>query len=145
VVLLIYAYALTAIKIFGEIYLFWLAYKAFKFAALRGGSAATSLAGPRRSKRGYAVRCYMIQMTNPKAALSWVAIISLGLPSAAPLWVTLMIGAGTYALPMMAHLAYAQVFSTLVMGRARRCIQATLGAFCLCRSETAIISTLNGA
>jgi amino acid exporter len=114
-------------------------------AALRGGSAATSLAGPRRSKRGYAVRCYMIQMTNPKAALSWVAIISLGLPSAAPLWVTLMIGAGTYALPMMAHLAYAQVFSTLVMGRARRCIQATLGAFCLCRSETAIISTLNGA
>jgi threonine/homoserine/homoserine lactone efflux protein len=133
VLLLTYAYALTAIKIFGGIYLLWLAYKAFKSAALRGGSAATSLAGPRRSKRGYAVRGYMIQMTNPKAALSWVAIISLGLPPAAPLWVTLIIVAGTFALSIMAHLAYAQVFSTLVMarayGRARRCIQATLGDF----------------
>ena len=56
VLLLTYAYALTAIKIFGGIYLLWLAYEAFKSAALRGGSAATSLAGPRRSKRGYAVR-----------------------------------------------------------------------------------------
>ena len=75
----------------------------------------------------------MIQMTNPKATLSWVAIISLGLPPAAPLWVTLIIVAGTFALSIMAHLAYAQVFSTLVMARAhgcaRRCIQATLGAF----------------
>jgi len=37
VLLLSYAYALTAIKIFGGIYLLWLAYKAFKSAALRGG------------------------------------------------------------------------------------------------------------
>ena len=57
----------------------------------------------------------MIQMSNPKAALSWVAIICLGLPPAAPLWVTLMIVAGTFALSIMAHLAYAQVFSTLAM------------------------------
>ena len=58
----------------------------------------------------------MIQMSNPKAALSWVAIICLGLPPAAPLWVTLMIVAGTFALSIMAHLAYAQVFLTLAMG-----------------------------
>lgn len=57
---------------FGWIYLLRLAYKAFKSAALRGDSAARPLAGPRRNDLGYAVRSYMIQMSNPKAALSWM-------------------------------------------------------------------------
>tara|TARA_B100000780_G_scaffold169852_1_gene118877 strand:- start:638 stop:853 length:216 start_codon:yes stop_codon:yes gene_type:complete len=45
-----------------------------------------------------------------------VVIICLGLPPTAPFWVTLMTVAGTIALSIMAHLAYAQVFSTLAMG-----------------------------
>lgn len=72
-------------------------------------------------------------MTNPKAALGWVAIVSLGLKQDAPIWVGLAIIAGTFTISVIAHLTYAFAFSTPIMlrtySRARRYIQATLGAF----------------
>ncbi|MEP4314118.1 MAG: LysE family transporter, partial [Anderseniella sp.] len=73
------------------------------------------------------------QMTNPKAALAWIAIISLGLKQDAPMWVGLVIVAGTFILSIIIHTLYAVAFSTPIMvaiySRARRYIQATLGAF----------------
>ena len=82
---------------------------------------------------GYAVRGYTVHMTNPKAVLAWVAIIALGLPPEAPLWVGLAIVFGCFGLSIVVHLTYALVFSTPVMSslylRARRGIQATLGVF----------------
>jgi amino acid exporter len=82
---------------------------------------------------GYAVRGYTVHMTNPKAALAWVAIIALGLPPEAPLWVGLAIVFGCFGLSIVVHLTYALVFSTPVMSSlylwARRGIQATLGVF----------------
>lgn len=42
--------------------------------------------GGKRSAIGYAARGYVIQMTNPKMALAWIAIISLGLEPGAPIW-----------------------------------------------------------
>ena len=72
-------------------------------------------------------------MTNPKAALAWIAIISLGLKDGAPLWVAAAIVLGTFALSMAVHLLYAIAFSTPIMVRlyskARRVIQGVLGAF----------------
>ena len=71
-------------------------------------------------------------MTKPKAALAWIAIISLGLKDDAPLWVGFSIVAGTSLLSVVIHCVYALAFSTRVMvrvySRARRWIQATLGA-----------------
>ena len=71
-------------------------------------------------------------MTNPKAALAWIAIISLGLRDGAPLWVGAVIVLGTFALSIVIHLLYAVAFSTPVMvrlyGQARRTIQFVLGA-----------------
>ncbi|MEM7709174.1 MAG: LysE family transporter [Pseudomonadota bacterium] len=128
-----YASALTVIKVAGGLYLLWLAYKAFRSAASAHNIDAAELAGGRRSAWGYARRGYIIQMTNPKAALAWIAIISLGLAPGAPLWVAAAIVGGTFALSVIVHLLYALAFSTPVMvglyGRARRAIQATLGAF----------------
>ena len=128
-----YAGALTVIKIAGGLYLLWLAYKAFRAAASRHDIDAKALAGGRRSVTGYALRGYAIQMSNPKAALAWVAIISLGLSEGAPLWVAAVIVLGTFALSLAIHLLYALAFSTPGMvrlyGRARRPIQAVLGAF----------------
>ncbi|MBM7068237.1 LysE family translocator [Actibacterium sp. 188UL27-1] len=128
-----YAVALTAIKIAGGLYLLWLAYKAFRAAASAHGIEATTLAGGARSSFGYALRGYTIQMTNPKAALSWIAIISLGLQPDAPLWVAVTIVLGTFALSILFHVLYAVAFSTPIMvriyGGARRYIQITLGAF----------------
>ncbi|MEM7722713.1 MAG: LysE family transporter [Pseudomonadota bacterium] len=128
-----YASALFLIKIFGGLYLLWLAYEAFRSAASAHDIDAAELAGGRRTAMGYARRGYVIQMTNPKAALAWIAIISLGLTPGAPLWVAGVIVGGTFLLSVMIHMLYALAFSTPVMvrvyGRARRGIQATLGTF----------------
>ncbi len=128
-----YAFALFFIKIFGGLYLLWLAYKAFKSAASRHDIEARELEGGVRTPMGYASRGFTIQMTNPKAALAWIAIVSLGLQNDAPLWVGAAIVLGTFALSLTVHALYALAFSTPVMvrlySRARRSIQTILGAF----------------
>jgi threonine/homoserine/homoserine lactone efflux protein len=128
-----YAIALTIIKIFGGLYLLWLAYKSFKSAAAKHDIEAKELAGGTRSPLGYAKRGYIIQMTNPKAALAWIAIISLGLTDGAPHWVGMVIVLGTFMLSIVIHVLYAVAFSTPIMvrlyGKARRGIQSVLGAF----------------
>lgn len=132
-ILATYASALLAIKIFGGLYLLWLAYKSFKSAASRHDIEATELAGGRRTPFGYLKRGYIIQMTNPKAALAWIAIISLGLQQGAPIWVGAVIVIGTFLLSIMIHMLYAVAFSTPAMvriyGKARRGIQGILGTF----------------
>lgn len=128
-----YASALIVIKVAGGLYLLWLAYKAFRSAASAHDIEATTLEGSRMTQVGYFTRGYAIQMTNPKAALSWIAIISLGLQQGAPFWVGLAIVAGTTFLSVACHCLYAIAFSTPLMvriySRARRWIQATLGMF----------------
>lgn len=132
-ILAAYASALLAIKIFGGLYLLWLAYKSFKSAMSRHDIEAQELAGGRRKPFGYLKRGYFIQMTNPKAALAWIAIISLGLQEGAPLWVGAVIVLGTFMLSLIIHLLYAVAFSTPMMvrayGKARRTIQGVLGGF----------------
>jgi threonine/homoserine/homoserine lactone efflux protein len=128
-----YATALTVIKIGGGVYLLWLAYKAFRSAASARDIEAKELAGERRTPAGYFMRGLTIQMTNPKAALAWIAIVSLGLQHEAPALVGVVIVSGTSLLSLVLHLLYALAFSTTSMVRiyakSRRVIQATLGAF----------------
>lgn len=127
-----YAAALRVIKIAGGVYLLWLAYKSFRSAASKHDIEARTLAGLPLSPFRYAVRGLTIQMTNPKAALAWIAIMSLGLQEGAPLWVAVSLVLGTSILSVIIHCVYAVAFSTPVMVRlyskARRGIQATLGA-----------------
>jgi amino acid exporter len=128
-----YAAALTIIKIAGGLYLLWLAYRAFRAAASAHGIEATVVAGSSRSLSRYFLHGLAVQMTNPKAALAWIAIISLGLQADSPLWVGLSIVIGTSLLSLLIHFLYALAFSTTTMvrlyGTARRWIQCTLGAF----------------
>ena len=68
-----------------------------------------------------------------KAALAWIAIISLGLKQDAPLWVGVVIVVGTALLSVAIHMLYAVAFSTPAMvrlyGKSRRAIQGVLGTF----------------
>jgi len=132
-VLATYASALIAIKIFGGLYLLWLAYKAIRAAFRTQDITAKELSGGRMTAIGYLIRGYTIQMTNPKAALAWIAIISLGLTEGSPLWVGAVIVVGTFLLSILIHMLYAVAFSTPAMikiyGKARKAIQLTLGAF----------------
>ncbi len=128
-----YAVALTIIKVFGGLYLLWLAYKAFRAAASRHDIEVQKLGGKDMTVRNYYLRGLVIQMTNPKAALAWIAVISLGLQAEAPNWVAAVIVAGTTVLSIVIHAVYALAFSSAPMvrayGKARRTIQGVLGAF----------------
>ncbi len=128
-----YAAALIVIKVAGGLYLLWLAYKSFRAAAAQHDIAAKTLAGRTLTPRGYYLRGLTIQMTNPKAALAWIAIMSLGLKADAPWWVAASVVIGTTSFSVAIHYTYAVVFSTPPMVRlyskARRWIQGLLGAF----------------
>lgn len=124
-----YAVVVLILKVFGVCYLTWLAYKAFRSAATTDGSLKPKAApGKNLFFRGLSV-----QMTNPKAALQWIAIVGLGLGPEAPTWlgVTLIVVATT--LSLLVHLLYAITFSTTPVvafyRRSRRWIEGALGAF----------------
>ena len=127
-----YAVALKAIKIGGGLYLLWLGFKSFRSAASAQDLEASLRAGTARSPMEHATRGFTVQMTNPKAALAWIAIMSLGLQDGAPWWVGASLVAGTSALSVLIHCLYAVAFSTRVVVRvyakARRAIQASVGA-----------------
>jgi amino acid exporter len=133
VLLASYAIALTVIKVVGGIYLLWLAYKAARSAASRHDIAATTLSNAPMTPLGFFLRSFTIQMTNPKAALAWIAIILLGLQADALYWVAAMIVIGTTAFSIVIHVIYALAFSSTPMvrlyGKSRRFIQGTLSAF----------------
>lgn len=127
-----YASVLTVIKIAGGLYLLWLAFKAFRSAA--SAKPELHLAGV--SEGGllrFFLRGLTVQMTNPKAALTWIAIMSLGLAQSAPASTAIVIVIGTTILSVVGHVAYAMAFSTRrvvrMYGLARRWIDAALGVF----------------
>ncbi|TDH36384.1 LysE family translocator [Pseudohoeflea suaedae] len=125
------AYAMTAMRIVGGLYLFWLGWKAFSKAvnppplelhAVAGKSAArTALAG------------FLLQVTNPKAIAFWLAIAAVGGVGHAPwpvialfvllAWINSFVGHSAYALLLSA----APVRSLLV--RFRSWVEGALGAF----------------
>jgi amino acid exporter len=127
-----HASVLTLIKIAGGLYLLWLSFKAWRAAASANEMQTISLSANERP-RYYFLRGITVQMTNPKAALTWIAIMSLGLHDKAPLWVALSIVIGTTVLSLVIYHLYAVAFSTTTMVRVyskgRRWIQGALGAF----------------
>ncbi|RED49193.1 LysE family translocator [Aestuariispira insulae] len=129
--LAVYADLLIVIKVLGGLFLLWLAYKAFRSAAQRLEIKTQGL--QENGLFRFYMRGLLIQMTNPKAAFSWIAIISLGMQPQAPLWVGVAIILGTGGLSIVGHMAYAYAFSTAPMvrlyARARRVIQAGFGLF----------------
>jgi amino acid exporter len=129
--MLIAAYAgiVTVLKIFGGAYLLWMAYKAFRSASISNIDAK-----PRSAKgKNLFLQWMAIQLTNPKAALQWIAIVGLGLGTSAPMWVGLTLILTTTALSILVHLAYAGTVSTppvvLFYQRFRRWIDGSLGLF----------------
>lgn len=129
--LTLYAQALTVLKIAGGLYLLWLAYKAFRSAMSPMDIDAQSIGDGQAQPLQYASRGFAIQMTNPKAALAWIAIISVGMQDGAPLTVGLAVVLGCALLSLMVYCAYAIAFSTQrvvrLYARGRRGIQAGLG------------------
>ncbi|MEP4196458.1 MAG: LysE family translocator [Aliishimia sp.] len=130
-----YASVMVVLKIVGAGYLLWLAYKAFKSAMTVKGLDVRAV----RVTGGVAAfyrRGLVIQMTNAKAALVWIVIMSLAMDGDAPVWVAALVVIGTSTISAIGHVIYAVAFSTLpvaaVYAKSRRWIEGILGAyFCL--------------
>lgn len=139
-----FASLLTVIKIVGGCYLLWLAFKAFRAAAAPAEIQTRAVEDRGMGAAGYFVRGLTVQLSNPKAALAWIAVISLGLSPAAPGWVALAIVGGTAVLSLVIHLLYALAFSTTIALRvyqkASRAIQGALGLFFAAAGVTLLIS-----
>jgi len=124
-----YAQAVTVLKIVGAAYLLWLAFRAFRSAATANSALTTTAA----TGRNLFLKGLTIQMTNPKAALHWVAIVGIGLGADAPLWSGLTLIFLSTIISVFGHLAYALTFSTQPVVRfyrkSQRVISACLGVF----------------
>lgn len=124
-----YAGIVFFLKIFGACYLLWLAYKAFRSAV----SSSDSFNIRAEAGRNLFAQGILIQMTNPKAALHWIAIVGLGLGNDAPLWVGASLIVFATVISIFGHVTYAILFSSppvvSVYQRFRRWIEGTLGVF----------------
>ncbi len=69
-------YLLMILKVLGGIYLIWLAYQSGR-SALRKDSEVTAIPGEQR----WFVRRLILNMSNPKSVIAWMAALSVGLSS----------------------------------------------------------------
>lgn len=114
-------HALTVMKVIGGIYLLWLAFGSARAAARPHTGSHTALSGGRWFWRGL-----ILNLSNPKAVLAWMATLSLGVGDAGGAWqvalaltLCILLGAAIYT-------GYALAFSTSgamgVYARVRRWI-----------------------
>ncbi len=125
-----YGQLLYFIKIAGGIYLFYLAYKSLRSALSPCDLIETKMSARRDTLSAQVAKGYLLNMTNPKAAFGWIAIVSLGMDATSPAWVLAAIILGTTTLSLLVHIAYALAFSTAKMvaayAKSRRPIQSML-------------------
>jgi len=69
-------YLLMSLKIFGGFYLLWLA-----FLTARSASQATPPEIPNSSEKRWFVRGLVLNVSNPKSVIAWMAALSVGLNS----------------------------------------------------------------
>lgn len=107
-----YAFALEILKIAGGIYLLYLGWKAFRAARLKEVDLSLGMEAAQTSTRQLLLRGYAIHVTNPKAIFAWLAIISLGLPEAAPAPAIAVIIGLCLTSGFLIFTGYAMLFST---------------------------------
>jgi threonine/homoserine/homoserine lactone efflux protein len=121
-----------SLTLFGLTALLWLAFKAFR-SALSTKDLKLKTIVVKGGSWSYYRRGVIIQMTNAKAALVWIAIMSLAMDGQAPIWVGGMVVLGTAIVSFAGHWAYAVAFSTAPVvaayGRTRRWVEGALGAY----------------
>jgi threonine/homoserine/homoserine lactone efflux protein len=121
--------ALYAIKIVGGLYLLFLAWRSAR-SAMRAEMPPAKMVG---SGRRTFLRGYLMHITNPKAILSWTAIIALAQRPDTPPVVLYAIITGCMLISLAINQFYAVLFSTASMiagyRRIRRKAEACLAAF----------------
>ncbi|KHJ67943.1 amino acid transporter [Pantoea rodasii] len=131
-VLATFAQLLIVLKIGGGLYLLWLAFKAGK-SALRRPDATEFMASGEKPAFGKLFRQgILMHVGNPKAILTWVAIMSVALKPDAAASTLPMIIAGCAGICVLVFCGYAVLFSTSVMAAFYRRIRRGLDALLAC-------------
>ncbi len=124
-----YSNLVFAIKIMGGLYLLWLAFRSARSAWTPQLSHAPTASRGESSLQLY-LRGLGLHLTNPKAILAWVAIVSLALPPGAGTFHALWIVAGCMGIGALVFGGYAVLFSTplarQVYRAARRWLEGAL-------------------
>lgn len=123
--------AITAMKFLGGGYLVFLGARGLR-SAFQSPGLTTSASGVLTSTNAAYRQGLFVVMTNPKAALMWVAIAMFLSSSGASATHFLLIGAGASASAMLVYSTYAVLFSTGMAVRTYqrffRAIEGTFGA-----------------
>ncbi len=124
---------MTVLRFAGAAYLAWLAWKAFRNAASTPKLVVERIGRESAWRTGLAG--FLLQISNPKAIMFWLAIASIGGVGDAPLPVVALFVAVAFTNSFLGHAGYALLLSSApVRGaymRTRRWIEAGLGCFFL--------------
>lgn len=124
------AWAMTAVKIAGATYMMWLATKALQRAATPSDAPVL---GKSQAVGRSALAGFMMQITNPKAIVYWLAAIALAGLSTAPWPIIAIFLIGSTSNSFFGHGIWAMALSSRpflsLYQRARRGVDAVLGAF----------------
>lgn len=131
-VLATFAHLLLVLKIGGGLYLLWLSFKAGKSALTRTGSADAIVSDERIAYGRLFRQGMLMHVGNPKAILTWVAIMSVALKPGAAAATLPMIIVGCAAICATVFCGYALIFSTATMNAFYRRIRRGLDALLAC-------------
>ena len=125
------AWAMGVLRIIGAAYLLWLAYGAFRKAV--APPRIEALAVQKRSLPRRFMAGYLLQLTNPKAIVFWLAIAAVGATQGGGGPVVIAFVAGAFVISFGVHSAWALLLGSGPIRRGyaagRRWIEAGLGAF----------------
>ena len=125
------AWAMIVLRMIGAIYLLWLAYGAFR-RAIHPPNLAPAQAASRSLARHF-LAGFLLQITNPKAIVFWLAIASVGATRGGGVGIVALFVAGAFAISFGCHAAWALLLSSgpvrAAYAHARRGVEAALGTF----------------
>lgn len=131
-VMMQYSYALVLMKVLGGLYLLWLSYKSLRSALRPGLLPEASAQAQALSSAALYCRGAAMHLTNPKAILVWLSIITLALSNDAQRVDALPILAGCLLIGASVFCGYALLFSTQsarrIYARSRRWFDGVLCA-----------------
>jgi len=131
-VLMSYMGLMKGIKLAGGLYLLWLGYKSARSSMIKVIPTQIKAVGGPSSWRRLYLRGVGMHMTNPKAVLAWVAIVSLGVPQGTGPAHVIAFVPGCLFIAMTVFGGYAILFSTSgarrIYAKLRRSLEAVLAA-----------------
>ena len=125
------AWAMSVLRLVGAAYLLYLAWGAFRKAAAPPPVVAASVASASDAK--YFLAGFLLQVTNPKAIVFWIAIAAVGATVGGGALVILLFVLGAFAISFFCHGAWAIFLSSNPIRagymHARRWVDGALGTF----------------